>query len=318
MELNVTMTASTINTIQESHVWRPRFAVCLAAYNGMAFIEEQINSILQQECVDVQIFISIDESTDQTLRWCLTLAEIEMRVTVLPPSGRFGGAAKNFFHLIRDVDFSSYDYVSLADQDDIWLQDKLRHAHECILNGGFAGYSCNVTAFWPDGRQLLIVKSQPQRKYDFLFEAAGPGCSYVLRVPDALNFQRFLVENWLLANEVALHDWLIYAWFRANDLAWCIDKVSMIRYRQHTSNQVGANRGLNAFYGRLKLLRAGWYRAEIGKITSLVGLRLKEIPVNDLSRGEIPRLFLIMHFSEVRRRLRDRLFLFAVIIVGIY
>lgn len=318
MDSKGVMTAAAFKMAQEKQMPRPRFAVCLAAYNGMAFIEEQIHSILKQENVDTQLFISVDESTDDTFGWCQALAKIEPRVTVLPPAGRFGGAAKNFFRLIRDVDFSSYDYVSLSDQDDIWLQDKLKVAHECIMSGGFSAYSGNVTAFWPDGRQLLINKSQPQRKYDFLFEAAGPGCSYVLRVPEALNFKKFLTKNWSAANEVVLHDWLIYAWFRANNLAWYIDGASKIRYRQHASNQVGANHGLQAIYDRLKLLRSGWYRAEIGKIATLVGPHLLGIPVSDLSRGVVPRLFLIRHAAEVRRRLRDRLFFFSMVMLGIY
>ena len=297
---------------------RPRFAVCLAAYNGMEFIEEQVHSILKQEDVETQLFLSVDESTDGTLVWCQSLAKVEPRVTMLPPVGRLGGAAKNFFRLIRDVDFSSYDYVSLADQDDIWLPDKLRAAHECIVNGGFSAYSGNVTAFWPDGRQLLVNKSQPQRKFDYLFEAAGPGCTYVLRVEEMLSFKKFLVERWSAINEVALHDWLIYAWFRANNLPWYIDVASKMLYRQHTNNQVGVNRGLKAIYGRLKLLRSGWCRIEIGKIAALLEPYLIGVPVGVLSCGEVPRLFFIMHATEVRRRLRDRIIFFCIVMMGIY
>jgi rhamnosyltransferase len=313
--VTVTEAKKIVQVLQVSH---PRVAVCLAACNGMAFIEEQIDSILKQVHVDIHLFISVDMSTDGTLEFCQSLEKIESRVTLLPPAGRFGGAAKNFFRLIRDVDFSEYDYVSLADQDDIWLHDKLRVAHECMVNGRHAAYSGNVTAFWPDGRELLINKSQSQRKLDFLFEAAGPGCSYVLRAHEASAFKRFLIENWLVVNSVTLHDWLIYAWFRANNMAWFIDGIPKILYRQHGSNQVGANHGLRATYGRLKLMRSGWYRGEIGKIVTLVGQRLLGVPVSDLSRGVVPRLFMIMNATEVRRRLRDRLLLFGVVMLGIY
>jgi rhamnosyltransferase len=310
--------AEAFKVVQVMEVPQPRFAVCLAAYNGMAFIEEQICSILSQERVDIHLFISVDTSSDGTLEWCKALAKTDPRISLLPSEGRFGGAAKNFFRLIRDVDFTGYDYVSLADQDDIWLQDKLSVAHGCIVCGKYSAYSGNVTAFWPDGRQLLINKSQPQRKYDFLFEAAGPGCSYVLRSIEALDFKRFLIDNWSAANEVALHDWLIYAWFRANKLTWYIDDAPKILYRQHASNQVGANHGLLAMYGRLRLMSSGWYCAEIGKIATLIKPFVTGILVSDLSHGVIPRMFLIMHASEVRRRIRDRLFLFVVVMLGIY
>ena len=49
---------------------RPRVAILLAAYNGMAFIAEQLQSILHQQGVDLRIFISVDLSTDDTYNWC--------------------------------------------------------------------------------------------------------------------------------------------------------------------------------------------------------------------------------------------------------
>ncbi|MDE1554882.1 MULTISPECIES: glycosyltransferase [Comamonas] len=45
----------------------PKIAVLLAAYNGEKYIEQQIASILSQECVHVDIFISLDKSTDKTI-----------------------------------------------------------------------------------------------------------------------------------------------------------------------------------------------------------------------------------------------------------
>jgi rhamnosyltransferase len=48
----------------------PRVAVLLAAYNGMAWIEQQVASILAQTGVVVTIYISIDPSSDGTEAWC--------------------------------------------------------------------------------------------------------------------------------------------------------------------------------------------------------------------------------------------------------
>lgn len=319
MQIKAVQTAATSNSAAEKRpLLAPRIAVCLAAFNGIRFIEEQIQTILQQENVDVRLFISVDESTDDTLGLCRIIAAENASVILLPYVGRFGGAAKNFFRLIRDVDFSGFDYVSLADQDDVWLLDKLWVAHECLMFGGFSAYSGNVTAFWPDGSQLLINKAQSQRKYDFLFEAAGPGCTYVLKVAEALVLKTFLEKNWVAANEVSLHDWLLYAWFRANALQWYIDKIPKVLYRQHSSNQVGANKGVKAMWGRLKLLGSGWYRNEIGKIASLVYLSTDNMPPAIRRDGAVSRRFLLANASEVRRRLRDRFFFFVLVMVGLY
>ncbi len=291
-----------------SLIKRPRVAVLLAAYNGMRWIEEQISSILKQRGVDVTIYISVDPSPDVTFKWCRDLSVREPRVIVLPDTGEcFGGAAKNFFRLVKDVDFRGFDYVSYADQDDIYLEDKYWAAHEVIAEHGYAGYSSNATAFWPDGRQALLVKSQPQRKYDFLFEAGGPGCSYMLRASDALEFKYFLIQNWAATSNVALHDWLTYAWFRATGRSWYIDERSYILYRQHGGNQIGANDGIAGIKSRLRMLASGWYREEISKISNLVGHHIPDLPTSLMRNGTLPKSFLIKNYSEFRRSNRDRL-----------
>ena len=98
-----------------------KVAVLLAAYNGMKWIDEQIQSILNQKQVSVDIHISVDVSTDGTYEHCLQLASQYSNIYVLPYGVRYGGAARNFYRLIRDVDLTGYDFVSFADQDDIWL-----------------------------------------------------------------------------------------------------------------------------------------------------------------------------------------------------
>jgi len=146
-----------------------KIAVLLAAYNGVKWLPAQVESILQQKNVDVNIFISVDSSSDATEAWVSELALNNTQVKVLPHGEHFGGAGRNFYRLIRDVDFSEFDYIALADQDDIWLADKLSAAHERISESCASGYSSNVTAFWSDGRKVLLDKAQRQRKYDFLF-----------------------------------------------------------------------------------------------------------------------------------------------------
>ncbi|EJM01460.1 glycosyl transferase [Pseudomonas sp. GM102] len=295
-----------------------KVAVLLAAYNGVKWLPAQVESILQQKNVDVNVFISVDSSSDATEAWVSELALNNARVKVLPHGEHFGGAGRNFYRLIRDVDFSEFDYIALADQDDIWLADKLNVAHEKILESCASGYSSNVTAFWPDGRKVLLDKAQRQRKYDFLFEAAGPGCSYVLKVSNALEFKRFVITNWSRVCEVSLHDWLVYAWFRSSGLSWYIDPISHMLYRQHSNNQFGANTGIKALVARLSLLRSGWYRGEVSKISGLLADRVQGLPASLLKQGKIPSSFLIRNWASLRRRFRDRVFLLVMVVLGIY
>jgi len=298
---------------------RPRVAVLLATYNGMRWINEQMRSILDQQGVDVTVFVSDDQSSDGTLEWCVDCSEKDTRIVILPLlDERFGGAARNFFRLIRDVNFSSFDYISYADQDDIWLSDKLISAHEGILEESASAYSGNVVAFWPDGREQILEKAQTIRKFDFLFEAGGPGCSYVLKVSEASCFKQFLVEHWTQANAVALHDWLTYAWFRSNGYRWVIDESPKIRYRQHGGNQIGANEGFAAVIRRLKMVRSGWYREQSSQVARLVAPYLSA-PSKVLNSDQLlSRRFILSNINHTRRQWRDRAVLFIVVLLGIY
>lgn len=288
----------------------PKVAVLLAAYNGMAWIEEQLDSIVKQANVRVSVFISVDPSTDGTEAWCASYAPQHADVTLLPPAGRFGGAARNFFRLIRDVDFSPFDYIAFADQDDVWHVDKLSRATSLLQSGEYQAYSSNVTAFWPDGRRMLLDKAQPQVRWDHLFEAAGPGCTYVLNRPLAEAFKASLTARWDEAQAVSLHDWYCYAFARSHGFRWFIDPLPGMEYRQHEGNQVGANTDINSFTERLKTITNGWWPAQVLLINKLTGNTAQFSVAKDCSTR---LLFLKLAFKarDCRRRRRDK-FLFII------
>lgn len=243
-----------------------RVLVVLAAYNGQDWIEEQLDSILGQKNVLVDIFCSVDLSTDKTFE--IVSNYTDRRVSVLSYGKRFGGAGPNFYRLIRDVDFSGYDYVALADQDDIWQENKLDIAIQELLNTSSDGLSSDVRAFWSDGRSKKLKKSFKQTKYDFFFESPGPGCSFVLNKKLACNIQAF-IKNTNEESLIDLHDWLIYAYARSNGFLWHISKKDRLLYRQHENNQCGANFGISGILDRLKIMRQGWYSNQVIKLFKL-------------------------------------------------
>ena len=290
---------------------KPKVAVLLAAYQGREWINEQVTSILSQELVDVTLYISVDLSTDGTYEWCVDLSRMNNNVYVLDYGEKFGGAAKNFFRLIRDVDFSGYDYVSLSDQDDIWLTKKIYHAIELIKMNHYDACSSDVIAFWGDGRERLVKKSYPQKKLDYHFEAAGPGCTYVFTSCSLVDFKVFILENFDEVYDVALHDWLIYAYFRHGNYKWCIDAVPLMFYRQHAGNQVGFNFGIEAYIRRLFKIRNKWYRREVIKINNLL-MKSKH------SELTLNYWFLVNNFWQLRRRTRDAFVLLLMIVFGFF
>ncbi len=289
----------------------PSVAVCLAAFNGRDYLQEQIDSILRQSGVTITIFISVDASTDGTELWVDACAAMERNIVVLPHRQRFGGAAANFYRLIQFIDCSKFDYISLADQDDIWLSDKLFRACSELQRSGADAYSSNVLAFWPDGKESEIIKSQRQRKWDYLFEAAGPGCTYVLTQHLAVEIQNLLILRREDVQQVELHDWLFYAVARAHGYRWLIDSYPGMRYRQHGNNQVGVNAGSRAFMRRVRKVLSGWAMQQSFLIADLVGVATNPFVLSWTSNGRCGLIWLALHAGQCRRRLKDQ-FLFAL------
>lgn len=288
-----------------------KIAVLLTVNNGMQWLMQQINSILAQEDVELTLFISIDQSIDGSEQLCLELAKNDPRVLLLPRKERFGSAAANFFRLLRDTNFVHFDYICFADQDDIWFKNKLYSAIHLIRHSNSDAYSSNVTALLSNGKTKLIKKSQPQKTYDYMFESAGPGCTYLLTNRLASDIQKHLIANFEASKKIELHDWYVYAFARSNHYKWHIDNESYMLYRQHTSNVVGANIGLKSAMNRLYKLRHGWFVSQAINIAKLIGYD-REWPIQKLSRlNFIDKLSLAINASKFRRKFTEQ-FAFSI------
>jgi len=287
----------------------------MAVYNGEKFIDQQIQSILNQTHKPCKIFINIDRSSDSTTNIVQRYNKNIKEIQILNINKKFGSSAANFFNLIMNVNFEDVDYVALSDQDDQWNHNKLEKAKK-KLEQGYDGYSSNVEAFWENGKRLIIVKNQPQQKFDHLFESAGPGCTFVFTKKLAQSLQQYLqkgnfdqIDNY--------HDWLIYAFARSHDFKWHIDSYPGVEYRQHDSNVFGANVGLKAFISRTK-------RVLSGEGFDFAFHLMKELGVQDpfiqslFPVSRINLLRLAFRAIECRRRFHDQIyFFFACILLAI-
>ncbi len=286
--------------------------VLLATHNGSKYIKEQLDSILLQEEVSVHILVSDDMSVDNTLD--IIKSYPIKQITVLPDRIRMNSAAQNFFRLIRDAEVENYDYISFADQDDIWNKDKLKKAIECIEKKGIDAYSSNVIAFWGNGKELVIKKSGKDKEYDYLFGSAGPGCTYTLKKSLFQEFRSQLLTNSSLSQSIKLHDWLIYAFARSHKYKWFVDEKISMKYRQHSNNEFGANSGLKALYNRWKRARLGWYREQILLIAKFCDIDNKI--TNRLNNNSYwDRILLSKNIFQFRKKKSEAIFLGLILLI---
>ncbi len=103
-------------------------SVCMATCNGERFIRRQLESILSQLAVDDELVISDDSSADSTLDIVSSCNDTRIR---LFPRQAFRSPALNFEFALKQA---RGEVIVLADQDDIWLPNKLAVVRNFFLN----------------------------------------------------------------------------------------------------------------------------------------------------------------------------------------
>ncbi len=94
----------------------------MATYNGGKHLRDQIDSILAQSDQDWTLYVHDDGSTDDTMELLQEYATRHDKVKLLDYASA-GGACANFLSILEKVEA---DYYFYADQDDIWLEDKIK------------------------------------------------------------------------------------------------------------------------------------------------------------------------------------------------
>lgn len=267
-----------------------KIAILMASFNGEEWIEEQLHSIFSQKDIEADVFVSLDFSIDKTEDILKSLKSSNHNLFISSYGEKFGSAAKNFFRMIYDINVEKYDFVAFSDQDDIWQPRKIIKGIKAIQLHKLDAYSSDVIAFWPNGKKRSIKKSYPQKKYDFMFESAGPGFTYIFRTKPFLDFQKFVINNFDKIYNLE-HDWLAYSFFRSKGYKWLIDEDSSnVFYRQHKNNQYGANASILTFMHRLKLILNGWYFNQVNTISNV--LKLPEVNIR----------FIVTNLLQIRRK----------------
>lgn len=315
---------------------QPAVAVLMATYNGEAFLQEQLNSLLQQQGVSVTVYVRDDGSTDNTVSILQNWRQQTGKLVLLDPAGTQYKAAKNFLSLVRDIDLTGVDYIAYCDQDDIWLPHKLQAAVQAIHTQQVNCYASNLimgdalarpvqqnSLFSRLATYLFAFKANSQSAYDHYFEAASAGCTLVLTQQAALALQKVITDKFDQIPATASHDWSTYAITRLQGFTWYIDSAAYIIYRQHGANAYGANRGWKGIRKLLTLFSSGWYRQHILMIDELFNPATVHPPFIPLLRSYQPdslisRFRLAGKVYPYRRKRVHRWLLFMLILTGYF
>jgi glycosyltransferase involved in cell wall biosynthesis len=224
----------------------PRVQVLLATFNGARFLREQIDSILAQTYQPLTILARDDGSSDGTPAILADYAQrFPDRFAIAPPMPPAGSAAANFLRLLQA---SSEAYLAFADQDDVWLPEKMAISMDAMLrleDGDADWKPCLVfsdlsvvderlgvidPSFW---HYQQIEPGMVTSLSRLLGNGVVTGCTAVLNRPLANYALR-------MPPEAFMHDWWIAL------LANCFGETSyvekpLVLYRQHGANVRGAS-----------------------------------------------------------------------------
>lgn len=199
-------------------------SVAMASYNGGQYIREQISSILSQLGPQDELVISDDGSTDGT--WQLISTWPDARIRALQNPNR-GGIAKNFENALQHCTGA---YIFLADQDDIWLPQKVEKSQQALQNNLCVLH--NATLIDAEGKAL------PQDLFSIYNTRVGFFKNFVRNtfVGCCMAFRQELLKSVLpIPRDVTLHDMWIALHANLEGEVALIQEPLML-YRRHDAN----------------------------------------------------------------------------------
>ena len=240
-------------------------SVVITTYNGEKYILDQLKSIYNQTLKPTEILIGDDNSTDSTLELIKKFC-IDNNITYyLNDEGFINnndklymrifknknniGYNKNFIKLIRKT---SYEYIALSDQDDIWYKNKISIQYNLMIKKQSICVASSFDTIYKEENnnssiKYINIKSKNLNRYSFygmtmLFKK---DYDFLLFLDNIENDMKFLY-----------YDRIFTLYFVLKGNTYYI-KTPLVYHRIHDNNVVGNNtkkiRG--SMYDRIRIAK---------------------------------------------------------------
>lgn len=225
----------------------PSISVCMATYNGAAYIEEQLESILLQLPESGEVVIADDGSTDGTLDKIALLADARIRV-IAAGEKRLGP----IYNLERALKQARNDIIFLADQDDVWLPGKVERCVAVLRDSTLVMHDANLLRWVNNGLDEAFVRGG-------LYSSIRPYGSGILRnwlvngyTGCCMAFRRELLEKALpFPKNLPMHDqWLGLVAEKFFSVSYIPE--SLIDYRLHAASATHIEKSPAGIFQKIK------------------------------------------------------------------
>lgn len=196
----------------------------MATYNGEKYLYKQINSIINQLRQNDEVIISDDSSTDRTIDIIKSFGDKRIK---LFENNKFHSPIYNLEYALHN---STGDMIFLADQDDIWIENKVKIFSELLGHVDLVVSDCVVINENDDVIVDSLFQSRHFRKSFLknLIKNSYVGC--------CMAFSRKILDYALpFPKNIPMHDiWLGMIGEVFGETYFCEDKL--VLYRRHDAN----------------------------------------------------------------------------------
>jgi glycosyltransferase involved in cell wall biosynthesis len=217
-----------------------RVAILLSTYNGQRFLAEQLASLAAQTDRNWVLFWRDDGSTDSTPGLLREFAAGPGHGrSVRVHGGTRIGPTSSFLRVLTTACAEDFDAFAFADQDDIWLPDKLTRGAQALgrVPAEMPALYCARQVFVDEALARIGISCRLRRAPGFpaaLTQNIATGCTLMLNRAAAALVSRSRPPP------ASYHDWWSYLLVTAAGGRVLADEKPSVLYRQHGSNLVGA------------------------------------------------------------------------------
>ena len=231
-------------------------SVCMGTYNGETYIEQQLNTILRQTKAPEEVILSDDGSTDNNVyiiqrfirkngldgKWKLYRNKINK------------GYPSNFYYACS---LCNEEIVFLADQDDIWKNDKIEKMCRVMEKNPGAKSVCCKFNLMDEKEQEIHSIMAPTHAHEtgevrnvpveeIFYKCQWPGM--------VMAYRRDWYESWTKGNYQIPHDFLIAARAAEEGGFFQLDET-LAYHRRHDHNTGGEEHHIRKLLNRDRKLK---------------------------------------------------------------
>ncbi len=217
------------------------FVIILATYNGEKYIEQQLDSIVNQSCSDWFLLVCDDGSTDNTKDIVDGYVNrFPEKIKSISNAGNKHGAKDNFFYALEHAPVG--DYYVFCDQDDVWTKDKL-----WVLEKEFEKLNGDVPALIYHNlkvvdNRLNVLNESIVDYTELKLNLDNPFCDLIKYnyIPGCgMSFNHALRNRLRMGGDrINIHDWWVIISCAIFGKIYYVDKPLTL-YRQHDNNTIG-------------------------------------------------------------------------------